>query len=145
MDGIGGTVKNAILRKVKSGQLVVHTPLEFSEAVTKFVLSIHSVYLPEKENIVEPEDITMARKIDEILKIHKLERKCNHNGDTYISFFKFVDDEDPFHAQRYWGKIEIICGHVETSKSDDECAKCQESCNEGEEWICYPVCHQWYQ
>ena len=82
MIGIGGTVKNVILRKVKSSQLVVHSPLEFSEAVTKFVLSIHSVYLPKNENIVKPEDISMARKIDQTLKIHKLERKCSQNGDT---------------------------------------------------------------
>ena len=44
MDGIGGTVKNVILRKVKSGQLVVNSPLE---TVTKFVPSIHSEHLPE--------------------------------------------------------------------------------------------------
>ena len=37
MDGAGRTVKNVILRKVKSGQLVVHSPLEFSEAVTQNV------------------------------------------------------------------------------------------------------------
>ena len=37
--------------------------LEVSEAVTKFVLSVHSVYLLENENIVEPEDISMARSI----------------------------------------------------------------------------------
>ena len=66
MDGVGGTVKNVIIRKVKSGQLVVHSPLDVSEAVTKFVPSIDSVYLPENENIVEPED--MARKIDQTLK-----------------------------------------------------------------------------
>ena len=40
MDGIGGTLKNVILRKFRSGQLVVNSPLEFSEAVTKFILSI---------------------------------------------------------------------------------------------------------
>ena len=79
---IGRTVKNVIPRKVKSGQLVVHSPLEVSEAVTKFVPSIHSVYLPENKNIVEPEDISMARKIDQTLKIHKLERKCIQNGYT---------------------------------------------------------------
>ena len=38
--GIGGTAKNVILRKVKSGQLVVHSPLEVSETVTKFAPSI---------------------------------------------------------------------------------------------------------
>ena len=82
MDRIGETVKNVILRKVKSGRLVVHSPLEFSEAATKFVSSIHSVYLPENENIVEPEDISMARKINQTLNIHKLERKCSQNGDS---------------------------------------------------------------
>ena len=50
MDGIGETVKNVILRKVNSGQLLVHFPLKFSEAVTKCVPLIHSVYLPENEN-----------------------------------------------------------------------------------------------
>ena len=37
MDEIGRTVKNVILRKVKSCQLVVHSPLEFSEDVTRNV------------------------------------------------------------------------------------------------------------
>ena len=64
MDGIVGTVKNVILRLVKSGQLVVHSPLEFFEAVAKCVLSVHAVHLPENENIAEPKYITMAGKID---------------------------------------------------------------------------------
>ena len=72
IDGIEGTVKNVIRRKVKFGQLVVHSPLEFSEAVAKFAPSICSVYQPESDNIVEPEDISMARKMDQPLKINKL-------------------------------------------------------------------------
>ena len=60
---------------------MVHSPLEVSEDVTKVPL-IHSVYLPENENIVEQEDISMSRKIDQTLKIHKLEIKCIQNGDT---------------------------------------------------------------
>ena len=35
-----GTIKNVIFRKVKSGQIVVHTPKEFSDAAMKFVPSI---------------------------------------------------------------------------------------------------------
>ena len=50
-------------RKVKSGQLVVYSPLEFSEAVTKFFPSFHSVYVPENKNIAKQEDISKARKI----------------------------------------------------------------------------------
>ena len=51
----------------------------------------------------------MARKIDQTLKILNLERKCSQNGDTYVNFFKIVDDEDPFHVHRYWCKSEVIC------------------------------------
>ena len=82
MDGIREVVKNVIFRKVKSGVLVVHSLLEVCEAVTKFVPSIHSVYLPGNENIVKPEDISMARKIDQTLKIHRLQKRCIQNGDT---------------------------------------------------------------
>ena len=42
MDGIGGTVKNVILRKVKSGQLMVNSPLEHFEIFKRW-----------KENVVK--------------------------------------------------------------------------------------------
>ena len=60
MDDVGGTTKNVICRKVKSGQIVVHTPKEFSDAAMKFVLSIITVYLPRSDEIVEPESIHQA-------------------------------------------------------------------------------------
>ena len=59
----GGTEKNVIFRKVKAGQLVVHSPLQVSMTVTKSVPSIRSVYLPQNEYI-EPEDISMTGKIN---------------------------------------------------------------------------------
>ena len=103
IDGIGGKVKNVILRKVKSCHLVVYSLLEFSEAVKKFFRSIHSVYLPGNENVVEPEDITMARKTDQTLKVNKVKRKRSQNGDTCIIFFKTANDDDLFYVQSYWG------------------------------------------
>ena len=45
-DDVGGTIKTIIFRKVKSGQIVVHTPKEFSDATMKFVPSIITVFLP---------------------------------------------------------------------------------------------------
>ena len=45
-DDVGGTIKTIFFRKVKSGQSVVHTPKEFSDATMKFVPSIITVYLP---------------------------------------------------------------------------------------------------
>ena len=67
---------------------MVYSAFQFSEAMAKFVSLIHSKYLPENENIVEPENISKAKKIGQTLKTYKLERKCSQNGDTYINFFQ---------------------------------------------------------
>ena len=93
MDSVGGTVKKVIFRKVKSGYVVIYSPQGFSEAVTTVLSAIHAVYLPESENIIEPKEIESSRKIKETLKIHKLERKVDPNGNTYINFYKIADDE----------------------------------------------------
>ena len=111
MDGVGGTVKNLIFRKVKSGQVVIYSTQEFSEAVKTLVPAIDVVYLPENENIIEPKGIKSSRKIKETLKIHKLERKVDPNGNTCISFYKIVDDEELFHVQWYGGEEYVIFVH----------------------------------
>ena len=111
MDGVGGTVKNVIFRKVKSGQVVIYSTQEFSEAAKTLVPAIHAVYLPENENIIEPKGIKSSRKIKETLKIHKLERKVDPNGNTCISFYKIVDDEELFHVQWYGGEEYVIFVH----------------------------------
>ena len=58
MDDVGGTIKNAILRKVKSGQIVVHTPKDFS--AMKFEPFIITVYLPKSDETFEPESMHQA-------------------------------------------------------------------------------------
>ena len=77
MDDVGKTIKNVIFRKVKSGQIVVHTPKEFSDAAIKFVSSIITVYLPKSDEIVEPENVHQAPSVPEILLIHKFVRQIN--------------------------------------------------------------------
>ena len=75
MDGIGGTVKNIIFRKVKSGFVTIDSPFEFHQAILKFVPSIKSVYLPDTDVLNEPENIEQeSKKITETLKIHHVER-----------------------------------------------------------------------
>ena len=75
MDGVGGTVKNIIFRKVKSGFITINTPLEFHQAVLKFVPSIHSVYLVDADVLSEPENIEKeSKKIPETLTIYHIER-----------------------------------------------------------------------
>ena len=98
MDYVGGTIKNAVLRKVKSGQIVVHTPKDFSDAAMKFVPSIISVYLSKLDEIVEPESIHQAPSIPETLLINKFIRQINDRGDCSIEFFKTAVDQEAFHT-----------------------------------------------
>ena len=110
MDGIGGTVKIVVFRKVKSGQVLIYSPREFCEAVNSFIPSILTAYLPEAENIIEPRDTEASKRIKNTLKINKLEGRCSQNGDIYINFFEIADDKEPFHVQLYGEENEIICG-----------------------------------
>ena len=144
MNGVGRTVKNVVFRKVKLGKVVIYSPLEFFEAIKTIVPAIHAVYLPESENIIEPKGIQSSRKIKETLKIHKFERKVDPNGNTYINFYKIADDEEPFHVQWYGGEDNVICGHEKSSDNDNQCPKCNGFYKEGEEWLCCPVCKNWY-
>ena len=93
MDDVGGTIKNVIFRKVKSGQIVVHTPKEFSDAAMKFVPSIITVYLPKSDEIVEPESIHQVPSIPETVLIYKLVRQVNGTGDCSIEFFNKGNSE----------------------------------------------------
>ena len=126
MDDVGGTIKNAILRKVKSGQIVVHTPKDFSDAAMKFVLSINSVYLPKSEEIVEPESIHQAPSIPQTHSIHKFVRQINDRGDCSIEFFKMAVDQEAFHTQWYKKASDVVWGHEKSNKSDGKCSTCGE-------------------
>ena len=84
MDGEAKTIKNVIFQKAKSGQIVAHTPKEFSDAAMKFLSSIITVYLPKSDKIVEPESIHQAPSIPETLLIHKFVRPINNRGDCRI-------------------------------------------------------------
>ena len=143
MDDVGGTIKNAILRKVKSGQIVVHTPKDFSDAAMKFVLSINSVYLPKSDEIVEPESIHQAPSIPETILIHKFVRQINDRGDCSIEFFKSAVDQEVFHDPWHKKASNVVCGNEKPNESDSECSTCREWCTEdGNGWLQCPICEQ---
>ena len=116
MDDIGETIKNVIFWKVKSGQIVVHTPNEFSDPAIKFVSSIITVYLPKSDEIVEPESIHQAPSIPETLLIHKFVWQINDRGDCSIEFFKTAVDQEAFHIQWYKRARDVVCGHEKSNK-----------------------------
>ena len=145
MDDVGRTITNVTLRKVKSGQIVVHTLKEFSDAAMKFVPSIITVYLPKSDEIVEPESIHQAPSIPETLSIHKFVRQINDRGDCSIEFFKTAVDQEAFHIQWYKRASDVVCGHEKSNKGDSECSTCGEwYIEDGSEWLQCPICEQWF-
>ena len=143
MDSVGRTMKNVIFGKVKSGQIVVHTPKEFSDAAMKFVPSTIAVYLPRSDEITEPESIHQAPSISETLSIHKFVRQINDRGDCSIEFFKTAVDQEAFHTQWYNKAGDVVCDHQKSDKSDNECSACGEwYAEDGSEWLQCPICEQ---
>ena len=103
---------------------MVHTHKEFSDAATKFVPSIITVYLPKSDEIVEPESVHQAPFISETLSIHKFVRQINDRGDCSIEFFKTAVDQESFHIQWYKRASDVVYGYGKSNKSDSECSTC---------------------
>ena len=148
MDGVSGTVKNIIFRKVKSGFVTINAPLEFHQTVLKFVSSIHSVYLADTDVLSEPENIEKeSKKIPEILTVHHIER-FQMKGIYALKFFHLAEDEQPFYTQWYAnGKDVVICGHESSEFDGNHSASGHEEYQqrENKEWIqCLGLCQQWY-
>ena len=98
MDDVGGTIKNVIFWKVKSGHLVVQTLKEFFDTAMKFVPSFIAVYLTKSDKIVEPESIHQAPSMPKTLSIHKFVWQTNDRGDCGIEFFKTAVEQESFHT-----------------------------------------------
>ena len=144
MDGVGGTLKNVVFRKVKSGQTVIYNPQDFVEASRQFVPSITTEFLPKEEEIVEPDDIEDAPSIVDTLQIHKLKR-CVKDRKCAIEFFKTATDNNPFFTQWYSNVGALICGHKESNTTENECAQCLQCyCEDGTEWLKCPACEKWF-
>ena len=136
MDDVGGIITNIIFWKVNSGQIVAHTPKEFSDAAMKLVLSIIIVYLPKSDEIFEPESIHQAPSIPETLSIHKFVWQINDRGDCCIKFFKTAVDQEAFHTQWYNKASDVVCGHEKSNKSNNECSTFGEwYIEDGSEWL----------
>ena len=120
---------------------------EFAEAADKLV-KIDSLYLPEEDLLDEPESTkTEAPKIPDTLKIHKVVRKENIRNVTYLEFFKFSSDTEPFYRQFYRKPEDtIVCGHMLIDNLDDNtCGYCHRKYNKKEEWLCCPACLIWFR
>lgn len=156
MDGIGGTIKNVVYRKVKTNKVIVNSAKEFQEAASKFVPSITSLFQTEEMLIKEPENIEAAPKIPDTLKIHKWHRKILQNGACKISFYFLSNDHLPYTEQIYEKSKQqdknLKCHHEEREFESlallkNTCAKCLGLYSyeeESEDWLKCPSCIQWF-
>ena len=77
MDGIGGTVKNTVFRKVLSGEVVTGSPEEFTWYVNQ-ICQVDSLYLPTAEIPDKLEDVQYLSSIS----------LCRRNFCGFCGFWK---------------------------------------------------------
>ena len=144
MDGIGGTVKHAIFKKVKSGLILINSPEEFANATAKFLPSITTVFLSEGDVMVEPEGTAQAKWIDGTQKVHMLERRIM-NGIAGIDFFFDAAQDGPFHTQWYPNEDGLLqCGHDVAGINENHCGSCRGKWKGLEDWLQCQVCQAWF-
>ena len=62
MDGIGGTLKNLVCRRVLSEDVVISIPQEFEEFANQ-INSVYCLFLKKSEFVQEPEAVSQAMPI----------------------------------------------------------------------------------
>ena len=67
-----------------SGKTVIDTPKPFAEHADKAVKGITSLYLSTEEVLIEPDDIEVSPRIEDIIQIHM-----------------WINDKKPFFTQFY--------------------------------------------
>ena len=101
MDGIGGTLKNAVHPDVKSGKAIINDAKEFAEYADKTIKRISSLYMMSDDVIVQQEEIKAAPKIPETHKTHKFVGSMKKGKYPWFHFCYLAFDHDPFHGQSY--------------------------------------------
>ena len=139
MDGIGGTLKNLVYRRVLSGDAVINTPPKFAEFSNQ-ISSVNCLFLDKPEFIQEPEEVsTHANTVN--IESSKFSRVRNGPHSFSNHFFKLSEDFEPFHIEKYG----VQCGHsVSNINYESVSNNCYKRHILGEEWLKCPVCCLWY-
>ena len=140
VDGIGGTIKRMVFRKVLSKQVVINNPKQFAEYANQ-LSAIRCLYLPSEQLIDEPSFVAEQKPIPETLKTHKWVRGFNRAGTPYNNFYYLSSDVFP-HFKQWYG---LGCDHEENEVDDITCAKCFGSFGDTtEDFIDCKACVQWF-
>ena len=140
MDGIGGTVKNIVFRKVKSGFLTIDSPFEFYQAIKNYVPAIKCVYISNEDVFDEPENMEQEFiPIRETLKIHKIERS-EMKGIYELKLFYLAEEKKSFSTQWYANRKDVlVSGHDDGEVDTNHYAAFSVEYDKAEEWIQCPL------
>ena len=145
MDWIGGTLKNAVYRDVKSGKTIVNDAKEFAEYADKTIKVISFLYMSSDDVIVEQEEIKAAPKIPDTLNIHEFVRSMGKVKDPSCHFYYVASDDDPFPVQSYPSPSLLECKHMIQEVIDENfCISCRNRCSKSDtsNWLKCAVCKQ---
>ena len=139
MDGVGGTIKSKVFRKVLAGQVVINTAEEFAKVADE-ICEIESLYLPIHDIMDELDEVKDAKGIPNTFQIHKFVRHLDKA--PCMDFFYLSSDAEPFHTQWYG----LVCGHKGRTCNDNTCAKClvKYASGDKQEWLRCPLCKNWF-
>ena len=126
-DGVGGTIKHAVFRKILSNQVVINTPKEFATYADSLLKSINVVYVGELASGMEEECRRKARPVPGTLKVHHIVRSFNDNSciltfrDTSVdgSLIKKIEYADESSALTT--SSSTVIGEKETPSSSNSC------------------------
>ena len=86
VDGVGGTIKNTVFRKVLSKEVVMYGPKHFAEFANSILPSITVLFIQNAKSTYEEECRENAIAIPGTLKVHKVMRQAATSG--YKLIFK---------------------------------------------------------
>ena len=142
MDGIGGTIKRMVFRKVMSKHVVINSAQEFAEYADS-ISKIVCLYLPAADLIVEPSIVADQKPIPDTLQIHKFVREFRRYMVPLNKFYHLSEDTHP-HYKQYYG---LACGHPENDVDHSTCGACfgrYKIDKDDQDWIDCKICNNWF-
>ena len=113
IDGIDGTIKNLVYRKLLSRDFVIDAPKKFAEFANE-ISNVDCLFLPKEQLLKKPEDVAKEAPIPATLKIYKVKRM--EEGNSFVNKFYYLsEDLEPYFTRKY----SVQCGHKATDISDD--------------------------
>ena len=140
VDKNSGTIKNKVFQKVKSGRIVIGSPIDFTMHTSYLIQSITMLYLPKKDLFNELASIENALYIKGTLDVHKVKKKRNDQGMFFSELYCLSFDEKWFYTHFYWRSSDlIICGHESFEGGPNRCPQYLNNYHVGEEHMECPM------